>query len=207
MHTLSTGHYTKHARAEINLRSKLREIIDANLKADRATHFALFTDKMFVGVNRNDLDEEAYDMQTAVINYWFSPNYPSVLRQAEDAELARMKKSSSKRDQNRAAKIEAERAKAIEARQTETSRISEAVMAETNQKLAKTAAGIREIKLFETVTLSNGKKLGEATLGELRREHNMFGGIVADMTKRGLSDEAIIAANMNEKKAIKLLGK
>lgn len=203
MHSLATGTYTKHGRPEINARMELRDIIETNIKADRSTHFRLFTDKAFAGIDKSDLDDDANDLLSAVMNSWFAYHYPSVLQDAEGRALTRMKKGN-KREQAKAAKIEAQRQQVSEERKAKREVVKSAVAAETNEKLAVVASGLREIMYLDKITLSSGKVLRFATLGELKKDSAVFGRIVDAMTKRGLSDDAVIGDQMTDKEVQKI---
>jgi hypothetical protein len=203
MHSLETGKYIKHARSDVNPRLVLREIVEQNMKSDRTEHFRLFAEKLFDGINRSDLADEANDLLASVINSWFSHNYPSVLQDAEGRALAKLKQGN-KRERERAVKIEAQKIAAKAARRNAKESVVSAVVAETNKKLAVTASGIRKVMLLDTIVLPNGKKLREATGDECGKAGGLLARISHEMHMRGVTN-GLVGDTLTEKQIQKLL--
>ena len=201
MHSLETGNYTKNARPDVNPRVELREIIENDMKSDRSAHFRKFADKLFDGIDRSDLTGEANDLLSAVVNSWFSYHYPTVFQDAQDRELTRLKKGG-KGAQKKAAKIEAARLAAKAARAQVKQAVVSQVIAQTNEKLAATASGIRKLVILDSV-LPNGVKLRDATGEECGKAGGLFIRISHEMAQRGIV-KGLVGENFTEKEVQKI---
>lgn len=199
MPQIATVQSTKPITPPLNPRVELRKIVEANIKKDKTTHFRLFSDLAFEGLDKSDLSGTASDLLNSVIGDWFGLNYDLVLRAAEANELAKMQASPSKRDQQRAAKLLAEKEAKLVAKREAKKAAQAAAVSSTSATMSAAVEAIKNKVLMDVVLPFTGKKLRDSTGDECAAAGGWYSRIALDMSTRGVSG-GLVGAILTEKR-------